>query len=79
VVLVLSTNVSKNIVVGCRTDCRKVMSVETTAIATNNKGFYKMMSFSAEQTPSEKTLVLSTEQTALPTMSLSSKQTAVTK
>lgn len=54
--MVLSTTFTKEIVVDCRTDCHQVMSVELTAIATNNKGLYKMMSFSVDQTPSQKHL-----------------------
>lgn len=54
--MVLSVAFTKKIVVGCRTDCHHVMSVEPTAIATNNKGLYKTMSISAEQTSSQKHL-----------------------
>ena len=76
--MVISVTVTRKFVVGCRTGRHQVLSVERTAITTNNKGLYKMMSFSAEP-PTQKHLVLSVEQTALATMGLSSKQTAVTK
>jgi hypothetical protein len=54
--LVLSATFKKEIVVGSRTDCHQVTSAEPTAISTNNKDLHKMMSFSAEQTPTQKYL-----------------------
>lgn len=54
--MVLSATFTKEIVVGFRTDSHQVISVERTAIAANNKGLYKMMSISADQTPSQKHL-----------------------
>ena len=54
--MVLSATFTKEIVVGSRTDCHQVTSAEPTAIATNNKDLYKVMSFSAAKTLTQKYL-----------------------